>query len=342
MPRVTVLVPVFNAAPFVRAALDSVLAQDFADFELLVLDDASTDGSAGVVAGVHDTRLRLVPGDRNMGVASVLNRGLDLATGEFVARMDADDLCRRDRLGRQVEFLDRHSAIAGGGSSVKLFGAITGTWRAPCSPSAVRAFMLFGNPVCHPSVMLRREWLQRRGLRYDPACTRSEDFDLWWRVLEAGDMDNHPDCLLALRMHANSVRARHGTDMREQTASIVGRSLTRLGIETTPAELAFHVAVGSGDRMESRSDICRAQAWLQGLVRANETRQAFDRAALLGVVGGVWERLCMNSAPLGTWVWRKCRESGWPCRGTGRDRTRFAASIAWHAVTGRFRRAGAV
>jgi glycosyltransferase involved in cell wall biosynthesis len=147
IPKVTVLLPVYNSAPFLRQAVDSILAQTRGDFELLAIDDGSTDASLEILHSYHDPRLRIIQHPRNLGLVASLNEGLDLAHGEYVARMDADDAMVPERLAEQSAFLDARPDIAVVAAFVEFInteGAVTGSWatdRATADEAAIGAML---------------------------------------------------------------------------------------------------------------------------------------------------------------------------------------------------------
>lgn len=211
-PLVTVLMPVFNGARFLRAAIDSVLASTFLDFELLIIDDGSTDGSPGILASYSDPRMRVVNNPTNLGLIASLNHGLDIAQGRYVARMDADDLMLPQRLERQVETLESDLGLSMVASTIEFINAddkVTGTWdtdRATTSEASIRAMLPRTNCIAHPSVMLRRSAFE--ALRYSPQQPNAEDWDLWMRVLaNGGRIAKLPEVLLRYRVHPSSIMA---------------------------------------------------------------------------------------------------------------------------------------
>ncbi|MBL7982740.1 MAG: glycosyltransferase [Flavobacteriales bacterium] len=210
IPRVTVLLPVYNAAPFLRATLDSILHQRFSDFEILAMDDGSTDGSLAILSSYTDPRLRVVAHERNKGLIATLNEGIEAARGTYIARMDADDLMHPDRLAQQVAHLDAHPELVVLATCVETInsdGEVTGKWdvdQATLDEQAIRAMMPRTNCIAHPSVMIRRSALA--DLRYSPAQKGAEDWDLWLRMLSRGlRIAKLPDMLLQYRVHSGSI-----------------------------------------------------------------------------------------------------------------------------------------
>lgn len=203
-PRVSVLMPVRNGALFLREALESILAQTFADFELLAIDDGSTDATAELLAehARRDVRLRVERQDAH-GLTATLNRGIALARGSYIARFDADDVALPQRLEKQVRFLDANPGVAGVGSRFESFG---GAGRAlpveelPCDPARIRALLPERNCISHPTVVLRRDVLLELG-GYRPAFAAAEDYDLWLRITDARALANLEEALVRYRVH---------------------------------------------------------------------------------------------------------------------------------------------
>jgi len=144
MSQVTIIMPVYNGEVYLREAIDSILDQTLTDFEFLILNDGSSDHSVDIVRSYDDPRIRLVENEANLGVVQTLNRGLDLANGTFIARMDCDDRSLRDRLARQVAFLDDHPEVGICGTWMEAIGARAGyIWRYPTDPERIRCSLLF-------------------------------------------------------------------------------------------------------------------------------------------------------------------------------------------------------
>lgn len=200
---VTVLLPVYNGASTLRQAIDSILTQDEPDFELLVIDDRSTDGSEEIAASLaaRDDRVRLVVHDRNTGLAATLNEGLELAQGSLVARMDQDDESLPQRLRVQRSFMESHPWISAAGSDVLHMGASPRFDRLvelPHTPRAIASRLQRENCLYHPAVIMRRDVVRDVG-GYRDAFKNAEDYDLWLRVARDHDLGNVPEPLLRYR-----------------------------------------------------------------------------------------------------------------------------------------------
>jgi hypothetical protein len=207
MPLVTVLMPVFNAERYLRLSIESILGQTFADFEFLIIDDGSTDTSRQIVGSFGDPRIRLVANVVNMGITETLNLGLQLASGDLVARQDADDISDPKRLERQVDFFRDHPAtalIGTQGYAIDSAGRKVGSIIKACDWASIRWKMLFDNEFIHTSVMFRKDivWGVCGGYQKILYC---EDFDLWSRVLLQFPVANLPVPLVRYRVYSDSV-----------------------------------------------------------------------------------------------------------------------------------------
>ena len=183
MSLVSVLLSVHNGARTVATAIESIRAQTWSDWELVIVDDASTDGTAALLAGISDPRIRVIRNDRNLGLAASLNKAFLAASGVLIARMDADDFALPDRLARQVEFLAAHPEIDVLGSAAILVDGNdreTGISTRRERHEDIAATILKQNPFIHPSVMMRRHVLELLG-GYDESLRRAQDYDLWLR-----------------------------------------------------------------------------------------------------------------------------------------------------------------
>lgn len=228
-PAISVLMPVHDGGRFLAPAVESVLAQSFADFELIAIDDGSRDGSAQVLDefAARDRRIR-VEHQENQGIVASLNRALSLARAPLIARMDADDICRPDRFAKQVAFLARHPEVAvlsGAMDVIDEDGAYLRTEALPTLPDAIASELMHRSCVCHPAVMARTAVLRSVG-GYRRAAQYAEDYDLWLRVAEMAQIANVPDVLLAYRVHP--VKTSTKNYIAQELAVLSARGAARL------------------------------------------------------------------------------------------------------------------
>jgi hypothetical protein len=271
VPLVSVLISVHNDARFVGDAVQSVLDQSHADLELIVVDDASTDATPDLLAAVADTRVRLLRNDQRSGLAVSLNRGLDLAQGRYVARLDSDDVAVSDRLQRQLERMEQGPPVGVVGSAVRdvdEHGTAGNVHRSPIGPRAVRWLSLFSSPFFHPTVLVDRERLDELGLRYDITFLESEDYDLWARLLQHCDGANLAEPLVLKRVHAAQASQRRGDLQESFQRQVALREISR----TAP-----NIDADGAWRVGARKPHGRRLQFVR-LLAAFERRHGSDRA----------------------------------------------------------------
>ncbi len=219
-PKISVIMPVYNSEKYLNEAIESILRQSYTDFEFLIIDDCSTDNSPSIIQSYRDPRIRYIHNDGNQGVAYSLNRGLALAQGEYIARMDADDISLPEKFKHQVSFLDQHPAVGVLGTAVCLMDA-SGKKRDKLSfptehISLYWRLCFFENPIIHPTVMMRKDVVDRAG-GYLVEMTNSEDYDLWCRLSGFTHLANLPDVHLHLRKHSENVSSKKWTDQKQKS-----------------------------------------------------------------------------------------------------------------------------
>ena len=200
MSRVSVLLPVYNTRPeHLREAIDSILAQTFADFELLILNDCSTNADVEeVVKSYTDPRIVYAVNERNLGISPSRNRLLDMAQGEYLAVMDHDDISLPERFEKQVAFLDAHPDVGIVGCQV--WNMVTKKAREfPLTDSDIRTALMTRCALCHPAVMIRASVLKEHGLRYEAVFSPAEDYALFCRMLKHTSFANLPETLFHYR-----------------------------------------------------------------------------------------------------------------------------------------------
>ncbi len=242
VPQVTVLMSVFNGARTLREAVESILDQTFSAYEFLIIDDASTDETPQMLDdyAARDARIRIVRNDRNLGLTQSLNRGIGLSRGALIARMDADDISRPNRLDRQVSFMAAAPEIAVSSCAAQLFGLNSEVWSPPETHDGIVAELSYHNCLCHAGAILRSAFLNEHGLRY-PDVAFAQDYLFWAQCSERGRLAGLREILIDYRTHPDSVGAKNRAGQR-QTVRLAQRLIlaSAFGISATDAELQFH------------------------------------------------------------------------------------------------------
>ena len=279
VPRIAVVLPVYNGESYLGEAIESVLAQTFTDFELFVVDDGSTDRSAEVASRFDDPRLRLLRFPEHRGLVAALNHGIRESHSELVARMDADDICMPRRFERQVAYLESHPEVDICGTWTTSFGDESGSFHPHVDPRRIHAALFFGCAMDHPSILIRRAFLERHGLAYDDEYRHVEDYDFFLRAAEVGRLSNVPEVLLRTRAHAGEVSVIHVKEQVKTQSRLLLRQLRLLVPDATPEEERLHARIqfGGADTPEPGP----ATLWLVRLREANRERGLYDQDAFL-------------------------------------------------------------
>ena len=306
VPRVSFLMAVFDGEAYLDEAIRSVLNQTLQDFEFIIIDDGSTDGTATIIERYRreDGRIRAYE-QPNCGLVVTLNRGLELARGEYIARMDADDVSAPGRAAAQVAFMDAHQEVGICGTWIETIGTQQGDIRRyPTDDATIRSWLLFESVLAHPSIMMRREMLVNAGLSYDAGPVHAEDYDLWVRAACHTVLANIPEVLLHYRLHPQQVVQKHEGLKLASAQRVRLAQLERLGIRPTKEELILHQALSTWRFHATQGFIGASCAWLCKLKAANEVAGVYPESVFLSVLGQRWSALCATATHLGLWTLR--------------------------------------
>lgn len=242
-PRLSVVMTAFGDLRFIEAAVRSILAQTYQDFELIVVDDGSGQSETFARLAALDARIRLVTSTQNIGTYAAANLGIAGAHGEIIARIDADDLAEPTRLARLVHELDRDQELGLIGTwarHISEAGEGDQFWTTPVTDIEVRWTILFANPFCHSSVAFRRAAFDRVG-GYNGAMRQSGDYELWWKLLDICRAANIPEPLVRYRQNSRGLTSGNPPNWRERTDPFRRQSWEQLGIAYEP-QLVPHMA----------------------------------------------------------------------------------------------------
>jgi len=209
-PMVSVLMPAYNAEKYIGEAIESILNQTFKDFEFIIINDGSTDKTEEIIEeySKKDNRIVYVKNDKNMKISQTLNRGMDMAKGKYMARMDADDVSMEDRLEKQVKYMEENPDCGVVGTCVLTFNDEDKTKTSenvgPEDDHMIRLFGLYHCQFAHPTVMLRKSVFDENNLRYNPKYDGCEDYELWTRAKRFMKFHNLREFLLYRRMHSDN------------------------------------------------------------------------------------------------------------------------------------------
>ena len=214
--EITIIMPVYNAEQYLKSAIDSVLSQTYDKFILIIINDGSKDNSEKIILNYADDRIKYVKNEKNLGIVKTLNKGLALADTEFIARMDADDICDLKRLELQIKEMKDNPEIALLGTWAELIneeGNIIGELTPFEESSEIRTALLFSNIFIHSSVMIRRRVLEENGWKYDINHRAVEDYGLWLKIAFNYDVKILPQKLLKYRLNTAGIMSKENKNM---------------------------------------------------------------------------------------------------------------------------------
>lgn len=206
MVKISILLPVYNAEYTIKDAINSLLNQTFKDFEIIIINDGSTDQSETYIQSYRDKRIKYFTNKTNKGLIYTLNRGISLCQGKYIARMDADDISLPTRLEKQYNFMENNPNVIVCGTKIKYFGSIKRFWIHPfisyLGNIENKSRLIYTTCFAHPTVIIRKDILIKNNLQYNTNYKNAEDYKLWIDMVSLGDFCNLPDILLKYRLSA--------------------------------------------------------------------------------------------------------------------------------------------
>lgn len=271
---VSVIMSVHNEKEeHLRFAVDSICNQTYNNIEFIIIDDASNDQCKAVLNSLSETwsNIKVLKNTANLGLTASLNRGLSEARGEYIARMDADDFSTPDRIAKQVNFMEKRTDIDICGTGVISFGE-TNVFMSPHSGldnNKAQCMLFFSSTLCHPSVMMRKSFLDKYGLTYDENVRKGQDYDMWERCSVHGKLAILNDILLYYRIHKAQISSKNRGEQEQSANKVRIRRLTRLGIQPSEREYECHMALMRKDNTDVTQ--VEVKSWINGLVEANKS-----------------------------------------------------------------------
>lgn len=215
-PKISVILPVYNAEKYIYDSINSILSQTFQDFELVIIDDCSTDSSYDLIKEIasFDSRIRIFKNKKNLRLIDTLNFGLSVSQAKYVARMDADDICEPNRLEIQYNLIVNSGAVIVG-SNYRVFGSKNRIIYNPSSNESCKAALLTCSPFCHPAVMMNLDIIKKNDIKYSKEYLHAEDYEFFIRLSKFGNVMNSDEILFNYRFHDNQISQKHSKQQME-------------------------------------------------------------------------------------------------------------------------------
>ena len=280
MPLISIIMSVYNEEMYLEEALKSILVQTLEDYELIIIDDCSTDKTVEIIQSFEEPRIILMINETNMGLTKNLNKALKLCQGEFIARMDGDDICMPDRFQKQVDYMRQHSEYMLTGCQTRTFGEQNMTWRLKDNPEKLKIMMLIRPVLAHPTFMMRRELIFEKGFYYDESYRSAQDYELAQRVSESYPIGIVQDILLNYRTHKKQVSSKSGNTQFSNADRIRERQLKRLGVDLDEKMRKVYDSWVKEEKDIKAETFCQAQKLIQEFCRANKEKKIYDNALM--------------------------------------------------------------
>lgn len=291
---ISVIMTNYNTSyEYLREAIESILSQTYSNFEFIIVDDASTDNSLSIIESYNDDRIRIIKNENNIGLTKSLNKALEYANGEFVARMDADDISLPERFERQVEFLRTNPDVIVCGTWVKFIGK----WkelgysneticRSIPDRETYRIMLLFGNypNIVHPTAMFRNEYLIENCIKYDEKFKYAQDYKMWVKCSEFGECANVPELLFEYRVHNNAISTSKKGIQEECALGIIREQTENLGIKISDENMKYIRGLFS---VRKNYDL-NIKFWIEQIIKANKKTKVYNEKKLKSMLWKKW------------------------------------------------------
>lgn len=309
MPKVSVVMPVYNGEKYLREAIDSIVAQTFTDWEFIIVNEfGSNTAATGILKeyAARDKRIRVIQNRERLGIAESLNVGIRAAKGEYVARMDGDDISGPERFRKQVEYLDAHLDVGLLGIHPTVFGEEHWDWYTEYNPEQIAASALFFLPCLHPTVMIRKSVLEEHKLFYNPEYRCTEDYDLFERILQYTKASNLDDQeLFHYRRYPAAATYANLNKGIEIYQCVMKRAFDRMGLAFSEEELGLlciHLGCHGIKGKELLRKITLLDLLMKRIMQANMQERHIDMDVLFRTLHKRWEYM-WNSDILPGYGW---------------------------------------
>jgi len=276
-PLVSVVMCNYNTKEeYLRSAIESILRQTYEHFEFIIIDDASTGNDVEVIRSYRDPRIILLQNERNRRTPYSANRGMVLAKGEYIARMDADDIALPNRLEKQVAYMEKHRDIDILCAQARFFGDRKGVFAPKLTqPDRMKTALFFACPIVNPTVMFRASFIRKHNIRYDESAM-AEDYELWSRCIPIAKICEYPHVLLNDRVRPSQISTASHSLQAESANRVREKMLSWLGIAPSQREILIHYHFCT-DSTSPDISLQETEAWARRLLQANDEQNVFPR-----------------------------------------------------------------
>lgn len=301
-PKVSVFMPVYNAGVYLNAAVESILNQDCADFEFVIINDGSTDESLATLNSYSDSRIRIINNPKNLGLIATLNIGMEICKGEYIVRMDADDISLPGRISKQISFMDSNPDVGLIGSWFEDFGEnITSkVVRYSSKDSEIRLRHLYQTHVSHPTAVMRTSVVKEHEIRFNPNFVHGEDYDCWVTFSKFCKLSNYPEVLVRKRDHPSNITNKYASVMHATCTLVKQRQFAGMGVEIDQAEADIYSRFANPEWDFSIEDMNLMLELLNRLLKADSDAIQIPKETFNKYLSEKWFHLCYQNKNLGS------------------------------------------
>lgn len=292
---VSVILPAYNAGPFIAEAITSILNQTYTNFELIIINDCSTDNTEEQILSFADKRIIYTKNEQNSGLIFNLNKGIELSKGKYLVRMDADDISMPHRIATQVEFMDNNPEIGISGTWFQSFGARDGVTKYEAGNDDIKIQMLFHCRFCHPSVIIRKKVITDYNFQFSTDYPHAEDYELWARMAFKTQFANIQKTLLKYRVHADSVTFKHAATQRKNSYRVINYIFNTIGVSIETEQIPLWIKTCYADFDQTIYEIASVEELMGKLIKANKISGYVNQKPLEDFISQKWFNLCYNN-----------------------------------------------
>jgi len=304
-PRVSVFMPVYNAGSYLREAIESILNQDFKDLEFVIVNDGSKDESESIILSYSDPRIRYLKNPQNLGLIASLNIGMETCLGEYIVRMDQDDISLPNRISKQVKFMDENPDYGLIGSWFEDFGEHIQSQfvRYSSDDTHIRIRHLYQTHISHPTAVMRTSIIREHQVRFDPEFEHGEDYNCWVTFSRYSKLSNYPEVLVRKRDHPSNITNKYAQTMQDTCTRVKHKQFGWIGAPITHLEADLYTRFADPEWGFSLEEMGILLPMLNKLSTANDQSKFIDPKSLRSYLAEKWFNLCYQNT--------KLRNEGW-------------------------------
>ena len=297
-PLCSVVMSVYNGEEYLSIAIESILRQTYKNFEFIIINDGSTDQSLNIIKSYDDNRIITIQNENNIFLAASLNKGIRSAKGKYIIRMDADDVSISTRFEEQITFMENNPSIGLSGTNAEIIGSNSGCINYEQSSNLIKFNFLHECHLLHPTLIIRKELIERHDLYYNESLRKNQDYELFTRAIQHTEIGNLPNYLLQYRETTENVK-RSEFNQQENINSIKKNLFKKVGYNISEHELDLYGSIIKQKYTGSKHYIINACKLLHNLSKANSNTSFYEVNSFQMYNSQLIENVCRNTKKAG-------------------------------------------